>query len=423
MTAQIAILNKHGIALATDSAVTITGNNNHKVYNSANKLFSLSDNSPVGIMIYGSAQFMGIPWETIFKLYREENKDREPFDTLEEYCNDFVEYIKENTLLKSNYTFRDSLLRKLVTNLTIFLNGVNKKLEQCSDRTEQIVSQTIENEAINVFENVISKMEYGNGFDEGVLNQILSEYDNDLDNIISHNVYVEITDEAQNNIKYLMVSLIVRDFYPDSSGIVISGFGKNEIFPSLFEFSLEGIFCETLKYKLIKNVKIAAENSNGAYTSYITGFAQTEMVNTFMWGINPNLQEEIFSSFYSVILDQYPAILKEILQLTLNDDDEQQLGIISNEIFNSIRDKVNEYKFRNYANPILDTVQLMPKEEMAVVAETLLNLASLKKRVTMDTESVGGPIDVAIISKNDGLIWIKRKHYFKAELNQKYFNK
>jgi len=28
------------------------------------------------------------------------------------------------------------------------------------------------------------------------------------------------------------------------------------------------------------------------------------------------------------------------------------------------------------------------------------------------TETVAGPIDVAIISKGDGLIWIKRKHYF-----------
>ena len=30
---------------------------------------------------------------------------------------------------------------------------------------------------------------------------------------------------------------------------------------------------------------------------------------------------------------------------------------------------------------------------------------------------VGGPIDVAVISKGDGFVWIKRKHYFKAELN------
>lgn len=421
MTAQIAILNKHGIALATDSAVTITGNNNHKVYNTANKLFSLSDKSPVGIMIYGSAQFMGIPWETIFKLYREENKNNEPFDTLEEYCNDFFEYIIESPLLKNNYTYRISLLRKLANNLTIFLNDVNRVLDEYVERTEQLVIETIEKESESIFNNFIIKKEYSGGFNEDILNTILSEYDEELNEIISTNVYVEVSPQAKEYIKKIMVSLLVKDFFSDTSGIVISGFGKNEIFPSLYEFSLEGIFCGILKYKLIQNVKIAAENSQDATTANIIGFAQTEMVNTFMGGVDPQLQDEIFSSFYSVILDQYPKILIENLNISLTDDAEQQLGIISNQIINSISDHVNQYKYKHYANPILDTVQLMPKEEMAVVAETLLNLASLKKRVTMDTESVGGPIDVAIISKNDGMIWVKRKHYFKPELNQKYF--
>jgi hypothetical protein len=34
---------------------------------------------------------------------------------------------------------------------------------------------------------------------------------------------------------------------------------------------------------------------------------------------------------------------------------------------------------------------------------------------------VAGPIDVAVISKGDGLVWIKRKHYFKPELNYHFF--
>jgi len=38
----------------------------------------------------------------------------------------------------------------------------------------------------------------------------------------------------------------------------------------------------------------------------------------------------------------------------------------------------------------------------------------------MVRETVGGPIDVAVISKVDGFIWIKRKHYFKIELNPQF---
>jgi hypothetical protein len=51
----------------------------------------------------------------------------------------------------------------------------------------------------------------------------------------------------------------------------------------------------------------------------------------------------------------------------------------------------------------------------------LVSLTSFKQKVSMDTETVGGAVDVAVISKGDGFIWIKRKHYFKPELNARFF--
>lgn len=65
MTAEVAILNKEAVALAADSAVTIDYKNNRKIFSSSNKLFALSKYAPVGIMVHGGAQHMGIPWETI----------------------------------------------------------------------------------------------------------------------------------------------------------------------------------------------------------------------------------------------------------------------------------------------------------------------------------------------------------------------
>ncbi len=60
---------------------------------------------------------------------------------------------------------------------------------------------------------------------------------------------------------------------------------------------------------------------------------------------------------------------------------------------------------------------ILPKDELAAMAESLVNLTSFKRRISMDEETVGGPIDVAVISKGDGFIWIKRKHYFDPKLN------
>lgn len=71
MTAEIAILNTGAVALAADSAVTVTlGDEDVKVYSSQNKIFALTKGGRVGVLVYGSADFMSIPMETLVKEYR-----------------------------------------------------------------------------------------------------------------------------------------------------------------------------------------------------------------------------------------------------------------------------------------------------------------------------------------------------------------
>jgi hypothetical protein len=87
----------------------------------------------------------------------------------------------------------------------------------------------------------------------------------------------------------------------------------------------------------------------------------------------------------------------------------------------SFASKSEERKTTNYRQKILDMVDFMPKSDLANMAESLINLTSIKRRVSAESENVGGPIDVAVISKYDGFVWIKRKHYFDRELNPRYF--
>src|SRR4030043_626545 len=110
MTAEIAIMNKIAVALAADSAVTIEQDKGQKIFNTVNKLFALSKYHPIGIMIYGSANFMGIPWESIIKIYRTK-LGRQQFSTLKEYADNFISFLSENVTLfpeteQEKYFFR-----------------------------------------------------------------------------------------------------------------------------------------------------------------------------------------------------------------------------------------------------------------------------------------------------------------------------
>ena len=71
MTAVVGLLNKRGIAIAADSAVTITRDRKVKIENSANKMLRMSDVNPISIMIVGSADFHTTPWDIIVRRYRQ----------------------------------------------------------------------------------------------------------------------------------------------------------------------------------------------------------------------------------------------------------------------------------------------------------------------------------------------------------------
>lgn len=73
--------------------------------------------------------------------------------------------------------------------------------------------------------------------------------------------------------------------------------------------------------------------------------------------------------------------------------------------------------------PLRRALNSLSVSEMGHFAESLLVLEALRERVTSPSESVGGPIDVVVITKAEGLIWLKRKHFFEPDLNLRYLNR
>jgi len=77
MTAEVVVMNRGGVALAADSAVSIQVGDSSRVRDSALKLFRLSKYRPVGVMVYENSSLLGVPWETIIKIFREEFEQKE----------------------------------------------------------------------------------------------------------------------------------------------------------------------------------------------------------------------------------------------------------------------------------------------------------------------------------------------------------
>lgn len=427
MTAEIVIMNKEAVALAADSAITITEEKGPKIFTSANKIFALSRHYPIGIMVYGKANFMEVPWETIIKIYRSKLKNKK-FNTLKEYSDDFLDFLNREKQLFPESVQKDHLKGYVYSYFYLIKQAIKEEADQLIIKNKKITIKEVE--------DIVSKIikEHHKKWKEAEIVPNLPKNHNEQ----CEKKYGKIIEKAKKDVfeelpltqslSRLLIEIALNLFSripkkilpPGLSGVVITGFGNKDTFPSLQSFFLEGVVNNVLQYR-----KHWENNINFEDVAAIMPFAQQEMVFTFMEGVSPEYEQEI-ERYFSQVCDNYPKIIIENINKLKNEEKtelKKKLKKISNEWKEQYKKKLREYRRKKYVIPVTRVVAMLPKDELAAMAESLVSLTSFKRRVTIEAETVGGPIDVAIISKGDGFIWIKRKHYFKPELNPQFFAK
>lgn len=154
---------------------------------------------------------------------------------------------------------------------------------------------------------------------------------------------------------------------------------------------------------------------------YICPFAQIDVTQTIIRGINPNLQKIINQVISNTTRQLMNVIRTEVAKIQGNNAVKNTLNALNPDaIVDTLQKQISVEMRKAYTDPLLSTLDMLYKEDLANVAESLISLTSLVRRMQPGEETVGGPVDVAVISKGDGFIWIKRKHYFKPEYNQAF---
>lgn len=207
-----------------------------------------------------------------------------------------------------------------------------------------------------------------------------------------------------------------------STGIVIAGFNEEDLFPSYSKIELLVLLDENLKC-------INFEEETNFQGALIKPFAIKDVIETFLQGIDTQMKLGI-EKFIENNFKLYPEIIlnyllqEQIIDEKTHNKSKNALKDINPEkqvsqFFNETMENIN----RESVKPILESISVLPKEELSNMSESLIHITSLKTKIGNDLESVGGDVDVAIITKGDGFIWTKRKHYFNPELNSQFFER
>ena len=403
MTAEIAILNKAAVVLAADSAMTLSGiRSEHlpqrfqKVYPS-DKLFPLSRSEPVGVMTYGNAEFMGVPWETLVKMYRRWLGD-ESRPTVQNYMDDLRDFIAGADVCTEGAQ-RDNVLAVVRDSFLQIYELVN----EAADRSQS--PGTLPEAAVEAYVSVLSEYEPHISCSEAskLISQI-PPVDAVIDGIFGQEFKAG---KAVRALLHRAARLALeRDRLSRTlSGVVVAGFGEDELFPTLVAVETDGVI-GSLRVKPVEETGIGRKDGEAA--AAIIPFAQREMVATFMNGVDPEFLDWLASSIEELLFvfgDDVSDAIGEV-----GDRQRQVLRTEAKQRATDFLSRAARWMNEQHSRPIIEIVEHLPKQELADMAEALVSITSLKRRVSPDHEDVGGPIDVAAISKGDGFRWAKGKH-------------
>ena len=408
-------MNQSAVALAADSAATRSG---AKIF-AANKIFAISKYEPMAVMIYGNAACMRVPWETIVKEYRAHIGPK-ALPTVEAYGQSFLRFMGENKKLfpiaeQERFAYESTcrhfgLMRKRIVEQVAATVEAGDPVGMRAVR--KIVTSVIRDDR-DAWKATRPRASLKAGSRKEMRKQYGSQIERAVVDVFEN---LPLTQAHRGHMLQSALDSWCNGPQNGLSGVVFAGFGRDEMFPQLASYELDGVLLDRpiFWYK-------AAGGMSHESAAWIVPFAQEDMIRLFIEGVTPRYEAFIESYFHRTLASLDKVVAAALPKDKLTPAVEQRLAAERETLVAALTDDLAEQRKALYVEPLLSIVGSLPMDELASLAESLVNLTSLRRRVSLDDETVGGPIDVAVISRGDGLVWIKRKHYFPPDLNHQFF--
>ncbi|ADM09765.1 hypothetical protein PB2503_08549 [Parvularcula bermudensis HTCC2503] len=424
MTSEIVLMNRQAVAMAADSAVTISGPNYLKTYQSVDKLFPLVTDQPVGVMIYNNAELMGMPWETIISIYRDQAQGRN-LDSVDAYARDFIAFLNGNTDLFP----QDHQDKEFFKHIAVVMSLIASDFDYYVAQFTAAQAGSLRDHVSAIFEFVVAQLhddyqinlddsprEDLPAFPKGTGDQLRRRYGGPIADIIDSLILalrqdhpaLSVSEGTRRQLEEIAVLSVVKDaFFEHYTGVVFAGFGARETFPSMRSYLTSTVVLGTVKNRQDRTAAVTAESG-----PVIQPFAQDRMIRTFLTGMDQGLRYFLFgqtlrlaTTLVSDVVQQTPGLSEEQRQRLASDYSEGDLGRSIQAFFGSI----DEYSYLSHTGPILRAIGSLPKKELGETAASLIKLNGFQQKVMHSVETVGGPVSLATITRNEGLVMGKEK--------------
>lgn len=432
MTTVVGILNKKGVAIAADSAVTRNRRKrDSKCTKNGNKMIRLCEAVPISVMLTGNNEFLDVPWEIIIRQYRT-RRGKEKHPTVKAAAEDFMRFVADNaTFWTESGPVRSNIVR-IVGN--IFRKAVD---EMMTDQNERKADGCLRRPAAfvkaftkNCKELQRNAKEYGccPQFEDYTLDEFcktasaivdgyLSRYSfEDKPELEKEKAYPQAVLDALKPIVMETAKVLIgtRNTCPESAILVFTGYGSEQEYPSLVAAAVcEGID-RRVSYNIQKQDVIEISDKRPVA---ICPYAQDDVIEALLNGVGKEWKARTDSEFKRSLsirfhsTDEVPGYKLNRYAASLATDDLK--SDFKRSTANLIRKNRREWE------KALDQYDL---RSMAELAECLVDLTGFQRILTFEQEGVGGPVDLAVISKSDGFQWLSRKSWYLRHNGNRYGN-
>ncbi len=417
MTSLVVVMNNKGAACASDSAMTITdGLGNAKTRLGVRKLFALSEVQPVSLMIYGSAEIMEMAWGPIIVNYRRQRGDQ-VFDTVEGYADDFLAYLDSYEEIFNEQVQTRAYLNYVTGLYDWVRHNVNHIVEQEKAEPSKNGPRTMRDVVALATERVMRDVTLTaddkpratlGGFDDRTGETLLRRHEGDINGLINEFFgSIDMDKETVRRLKDMAHLAVTRDFFPDffpNTGLVFTGYGARQITPEMKAYMV-GIAVEGKLRRRVSNHKLI----NSEDPVIIAPFAQDRMIHTFLTGMDEEMRDYLLDQIIDLTvgvrdrtINQLPSLSRQQRRKFAESYSDDEIV----ELINAFLDRLDQYQYQIHTHPILMAVESLPEGDMAETAEMLVRLNAFQQEMGMTIETVGGDIDVAVLT-NDAFRWIK----------------
>jgi AcrR family transcriptional regulator len=278
MTAEVVVMNRLGVALASDSAASVLVGGRTKLYH-ADKLFMLSNVRPVAVMVYNSSSLLQVPWETIVKSFRKE-LGSVAYDTLEEYAAALIAYLN-----RGHGMFPEDVQKVMFLHtLGVLFKEIDREVRR--DALEKYFAdgaddghKALREAAAPCIERVFEEWDAspdldGATFPSTTAMSFATRLSGEINRLISESFSYLGAGEVQSLTRLARLVIQKQKMVTDTySGLVLAGFGEKQFFPVLQSYKVGGVFEGHLKYVLEETLRVDVD-----HPAVIKPFAQSVTV-------------------------------------------------------------------------------------------------------------------------------------------------